>query len=565
MQLSPRLRALARPRLAVTLTLIAAVAALLATAPVDYDFANANSPRHALNGAFVLDALKALPWRDPIGYAAAYYRRYPSLSIGFYPPLFYIVEAAVYAVIGISHAAAQCTVALFALLLAAAAYRLARLILPRWPALGATLLLLGVPEMALWERQVMLDIPAQALLLLCILCFVRYLQRARARDLWFAVIALDAALYIKLSAAFIVVPLGAALLAARGWRAARDPRLWAAATALAVLALPALWLTWRFAAVNLDNIGGRVTGPALVSVARWAFYARHLPGQVGWVTVCLSALGTVALWRRARNAAGLWMSVLLATWTGVGYLAFSAIRVHEGRHDLMLMFPVALAATSCIFTFVQSRLPRLAPPATLAFGACTLAWSLATPVPRIAGYADVAAKVASSAPPRALVLLSAYRDGNFVFAMRARAHRPDISILRANKWLLHFSIDRRWGISQSGYDRAGLIASLHDHGIAVAVAQRGFWNDLRQMALLDDILHDPTLYRTAATVPIRGDLTYNDRPPSTPSCLDRRDATCRETQVDILLPLLQPAATPLPVEFDLPILGGHSPAQAGAP
>lgn len=536
-----------------TVILVAAVFALLATAPVAYDFANADAPRHALNGAFVLDALRATrSWHNPISYAAAYYARYPSLSIGFYPPLFYVAEAAVFAVLGVSHVAAQATVALFTLLLAGAAYRLARMILPRWPALGATLLLLGMPEMALWARQVMLDVPAQAMLMLCVLCFARHLRRGKGRDLWCAALALEAALYIKLSAGFIVVPLAAALVAARGWQALLDRRLWLAGVVMALLALPALWLTWRFAAVNLDNVAGQVAGPALFSVSRWAFYLKVLPRQVGWLTVILAVPGSYFLRRQARDGAGKWFAVLLAGWAGVGYLVFSGIRVHETRHDLMLMFPVALAATAGILGLLRDRLPKLAAPACVAFGAGTLLWSLATPVPRIAGYAQIADRVASVAPPHAIVLLSVFRDGNFVFAMRARGNRPDISIVRANKWLLRFMVDRKWGVGQSGYDRNGLIAALHDHGVAVAVEQRGFWDDLKQMALLEEILRDPSLYRSAAVVAIRGDLSADDRGALDPPC-----ANCRENNIDVLLPVAPAAADPVPIALDLPFLGGR--------
>ena len=539
------------PRLLVTAILFAAVAALLATAPVGYDFASADSPRHALNGAFVLDALRALPWRDPLGYAADYYLRYPSLSIGFYPPLFYLAEAAVYAVIGVSHFAAQLTVALFALLLAGAAYRLARLVLPRWLALGATLLLLGAPEMALWTRQVMLDSPVQALLMAGVLGFARHLRRGRPGDLWLAALALVAALYVKFSVCFIAVPLAAALLAARGWRGLLDRRLGLVAAVALLAALPALWLTWSFGAVNLDNVAGRAAGQPFASLARWTYYLGQLPGQLGWATVILAVPGGFFLWRRASAAVGGWLAVLFAGWAGFGWLFFSAIRVHEPRHDLMILFPIVLAAASAVAGLLAER---RAAPALLALGAASVLWALATPVPRVAGYAAIAERVAELAPANAVVLFSGYRDGNFVFAMRADGRRGDLSILRANKWLLRFAVDRHWGIAQTGYDRPGLEAALHDHGVAVAVAQRGFWDDLEQMALLRDILHDPAAWRPVATLPISGDLAIDDRATADPSCAG---LTCRENLADILVPLAPPPARRAPIEFDLPFLGRH--------
>ena len=57
-----------------------------------------DASRNALNGAFVLDFLRAAPFGHPIEFAYDYYRQYPGLTILFYPPLFYVVMAGFYAV-----------------------------------------------------------------------------------------------------------------------------------------------------------------------------------------------------------------------------------------------------------------------------------------------------------------------------------------------------------------------------------------------------------------------------------------------------------------------------------
>jgi 4-amino-4-deoxy-L-arabinose transferase-like glycosyltransferase len=555
-------RALTGPRAAITAVLLATAAAMLAASPIDYDFVNPDSPRHALNGAFVLDALRAFPWHDPLGYAASYYLRYPAVSIGFYPPLFYVFEAAIYAVTGVSHFAAQLTVALFALLLAGAAYRVARLVLPRWTALGAALMFMGAPEIALWTRQVMLDIPAHAMLMVSVLFFARHLLCGRQRELWFAALALLAAFYIKFNTGFIVLPMAAALAAARGWRALFGRQIIAIAGAATVLALPGAWLMYRFSTVNLDNVGGRVGGLPVDSVARWTYYLEQLPGQLGWLAAILAVPGAFLLWQQAKTARGIGLAVLLAAWTAFGYLLFSALRVHEARHDLMILFPVVLAAASTVHSLLRDRFPAFAGPAVLVLGAGTVLWSLATPVPRIEGYAAIADKVAAVAPANAVVLSSVFRDGNLVFAMRARENRPDISILRANKWLLRFAVARDWGVTEVGYDRAGLTEALQAHGVAVAVSQRGFWADLKTMALLQDILQDPALYRRAAALPVSGDLWADDRPASAGSCVQDAGAACRQNVVDIVLPLAPLPAKRLPLEFDLPFLNQRLREQA---
>jgi len=62
-----------------------------------------------------------------------------------------------FAVLGVSHLAAQMTVSLFTALLGATSYGVVRFNFPRWSALGASLLVIGGPEIASWARQVMLD------------------------------------------------------------------------------------------------------------------------------------------------------------------------------------------------------------------------------------------------------------------------------------------------------------------------------------------------------------------------------------------------------------------------
>jgi hypothetical protein len=118
-------------RTVVASVILVASIALTATAPVGGDFWWSDSPRHALNGAFIKDFVTAMPWHDPKAWAINYYLQYPSLTILVYPPLFYIVEAAAYALFGVSHVVAQATVGLFTLILATAAYNVARLSFPR--------------------------------------------------------------------------------------------------------------------------------------------------------------------------------------------------------------------------------------------------------------------------------------------------------------------------------------------------------------------------------------------------------------------------------------------------
>ena len=131
-----------------------------------------DSPRHAANGLFWWDLVRALP-SDPVGYTLSYYARYPVIAPVTYPPLFYAIEGLVFGMTGASPFAAKALVLLFAA--AAALYTAAWA--RRWidPAAGwAGVMLPCLPGMVVWSNAVMLNVPATALGLACLYHFRRW-------------------------------------------------------------------------------------------------------------------------------------------------------------------------------------------------------------------------------------------------------------------------------------------------------------------------------------------------------------------------------------------------------
>lgn len=72
-------------------------------------------PSHALNGVFYKDLIEDGAFSHPRAYAERYYAQYPSLTVGIYPPVFYVVEAALFKLLGISPATAKLAVLFFTL------------------------------------------------------------------------------------------------------------------------------------------------------------------------------------------------------------------------------------------------------------------------------------------------------------------------------------------------------------------------------------------------------------------------------------------------------------------
>src|SRR5262249_59604709 len=94
-----------------SLALVAAVVAIaLLHADNDGLWFQGDAPRHAVNGFFVWDWLRAFP-AEPLTFAVRYYARYPVISPATYPPLFYVVEGFFFQLLGPSPFVAKALIA----------------------------------------------------------------------------------------------------------------------------------------------------------------------------------------------------------------------------------------------------------------------------------------------------------------------------------------------------------------------------------------------------------------------------------------------------------------------
>src|SRR5690606_9832331 len=134
-----------------------------------------------------------------------YYAQYPALTILFYPPLFYVISAPFYALLGFSHGTALLVVGLHYAAFVWACYRICR----RWFDASAAFLLAALiavlPEIAFWGRQIMLEIPALAFLAWSAACFLDYLDQRRPLYLYLAVALLVLAMYSKINVGFMAI------------------------------------------------------------------------------------------------------------------------------------------------------------------------------------------------------------------------------------------------------------------------------------------------------------------------------------------------------------------------
>lgn len=479
-------------------------AALFATAPMGGDFWWSDAPRHALNGAFVKDLVTAMP-HDPRGFATDYYLKYPALTILFYPPLLYAVSAPFYALFGVSHMVAQLVVILFYFGFAAGSFALARLFLPTWHALAMAVTMCFVPEIALWGRQVMLEIPAFALLIWGLYFALRYREALLAKYLYGAGACLVLALYAKLSTVFVVPVVIVLLLQGRGLGLLRDKHTWIVAALCLAGLVPLIAITLMFGQGNVQSVVGVDDAVASrTTLAGWLWYLARLPAQLGWPLLALSIAGVAALALKRRAVPHLSFLVL---WFVIGYIFFSSIDLKEARHSVFILWPLVLAG----FLLIQRLPARLAGAAAALAAVATIAWTLIlVPVPYVGGYAQAVDYIAKNAPPNATVVFSGKRDGAFVFDMRAREDRRDIDVIRADKLLLRVAIRRELGVEEKGASPAEIAKMMDDYGVSYIVAQSDFWTDLQTMANLQSALRSER-FEEVTRIPVAANVPVEDR------------------------------------------------------
>jgi hypothetical protein len=420
-----------------------------------------DSPRHAANGLFWWDLLRALP-SDPVSYTLTYYARYPIIAPLTYPPLFYLIEGLVFSLTGASPFAAKALVLVFAAVAALYTTAWAR----RWidPAAGwAGAILPCLPGMVVWSNTVMLNVPATALGLACLYHFRRWAERAapgpdlessvsrggirkadesksdrevqgRRTQLVLTIGALGAALLTYYQSAAIVLVCAVWVVFLRGRSRVHAPsRYVAIAVGLAVVPFV---LSLYFAPVQAIR---HLPSPgALVRLRTWTYYWSVLPQVVGALPLALAAASLIVAvgqpsWRTELKYIGSWIAVLL--------VGFSIIPAKDPRYVLLVAPAFALLIAIGAASILQ-RLPGVTPGWKAAMLAVCLGAAFAigwrVEVPRVSGLREVAGFLRQNGRGDAVLYDGRY-EGVFGFYVRALDPSFEQRVVRADELIYQYA------------------------------------------------------------------------------------------------------------------------------
>jgi hypothetical protein len=422
---------------------------------------------HYVNALFLGDWLRAgLP--APLAFARDYYAHYPRLSIGHWPPGWYMLQAPLYALLRPSPQAATAASAFLAglpgIAIIWAFVRLSR------PALGVALAAAYAltPLVLEGARYILVDQPLALVIALAVIAWAA----ASKRPTWwrFIVFALLAAFapLVKGNGALIALVPAIDIALTRRWDLLRHPSLWAAGALALVIVTP--WYAVSFA---ISAEGFNYTPGLPYAWLALADNAATMAANVGLAGIALAAYGIVgARPGPERRLASLSLSVVLAT------LIFqSAVPVALAPRYMAPLLPWAVVLAGLGLLGIARRMPagRVAAVAlaTAALWPAFAALLAMTPKPDLGGPA-----IAAGMTDTGGIWLVDGRSGGEGALIAAAAHRDGeqrrVWVARASQWLSSSDFMGR-GYRLTAADPAAARAVLDRLGAAgiVSVAERG--------------------------------------------------------------------------------------------
>jgi hypothetical protein len=384
-----------------------------------------DAPRHAMNGAFILDMVRNWKVRHPVEYGYWYYSHFPALSLPYHPPLFPAFEALIFSVFGVGTFGARLAVSIATTVAALVLFRLvckthgSQLLAV---VVTASFFTLGTAQEL--SNLVMLEIPALVFVLASLLFIVPVQDMfVSPRSLGFGILG-AMAIWTKQAVFLLPLPFIYAALG-NNWKLLRRTFFWmnicvlvASALGLAILARQLNW--------NGINQSWAKTG-LLQRLAHHAhFYALNRMLGLVLVLICLIS------YRLPGGRDDLRKDRLYIAWLTAALLVLIGAPAYSPRY---LFF--AIPAFMLLFYHGLMRLGRFLLPSSpwvipVAVCLVSVAYGLTTSrVPYLVGPSEAAMFLHNNGYRR--LLFCGNSNGAFIFALRSNDPSLSSTVIRGDK------------------------------------------------------------------------------------------------------------------------------------
>ncbi len=414
------------------------------------DIDTPDSSMHLLDGYFFYDLFRDHPHAHLALYALHYYKQYPALGFVFWPPLFSLALGVVFFLTGPGMLGARLCVAGFGLLFGLSFYIILRRRFPPCLAFCASAAAVTMPGMARSLNQLLLELPAVAVMCLAVVSYYFMADRIAAdrisgqtsfvRPLLCGA-ACAAVIYAKQPGWFLYPALAVDVLVLRRELLPRR-ELWIAAATLALLCLPLALFTLTYGHANLAQSIGSNTRSIMssyqavprASVAAWIFYPRLAASSLN-PAVLVFGVGALCF--------GLMDRSFLrnnAFWVAWFLLAYGSLSFYDNRQARLAAFwwPAWVALAAALVQTGMQQLPRgkvWLLPALLLLpvpGDLWTAWH--TDYAEFRGEGPVVAHLFAAGAPGNILLLGEFKQVSTALIRANDPHRA-VQVIRGDKLL----------------------------------------------------------------------------------------------------------------------------------
>lgn len=461
------------------------------------DFRHPDSWSHAMNGVYLLDLAKEMPLGRFWDFTLNYYAKYPAITLPYHPPGFPLVEAILFALFGISAIVARFAAVICAIVAVVSWYKLVRATHNSTLALVSGLLIISNSAVAAMSRQVMLEVPALAVMVLSVYFLHKAVESSSRANLYWWAISASASVWFKQTTAF-VLPMSITYFLLRMRRFQQSFKsILLSIGIIFVLLIPIAYVTWHFARFAVVQVvaSTQYSGFEKLSAANWTLYLHLIPKLVPAPVWVLAIISIVLISWRGRYKRHL----VYLLWFVWAYVAISYTSIKSNRYAFFLIPPIYLFACS-IVDEIKIRVKGIRASTLLLVCACLVQCGLAYRVhgPLLGGFEEAARFIVQNWKGQTVVV-SMYSHGNFTFNVRKLDPSGRVTVLRAEKVIKSlFLPPEKW---RKDY----LYEALRDLGAKYLVVESVDWSFMPELARLKSAL-DGNKFALRKRIPVTGNM-----------------------------------------------------------